>query len=620
MDTLLIHLDKNACKQCYACVRKCPVHAIKVEKNVDYPEVIHSRCIGCGNCLNVCSPGAITYQQDSDRVTDLLQSGVQVAALVAPSISAEFDDITDYRKFVEMIRALGFTYVMEASFGVDLVARKYKELFSDFKGKYYLTSNDPVVVAYIEKFHPELLDNLAPIVPPMAAAARVVHEKYGQDVQVVYIGPDIAAKMALNRFTGDAALFAAITFVELREMFSRSEIVESTREFSEFDFPLGYKGSLYPLRRGFLQAAGLTEDLLEGKVITAAGLDDMMEAVDQFSSYGNYIQRHFNLFSCEGMMMGPGMSKAGNKMLKRTLVTDYVAKRLGDFDLVGWQDDMEKYRDLDLSRIFVNDNQRLPMPPQSKVKEVLALIGKRGANDVLGCGSCGYVSCQHFAVAVAKGLAKPEMCLTYSLQNRQEYINTLKQTNQRMTQMQEALKSSEQTARNEQMLAREAKEMTSAMLQKLPSGVVIVDKGLKIIESNSSFIELLGEDAAMINDVIPGLEGADLKTLLPVNFYRLFSGVIKSGENLHNRDVHVDNLLLNVSVFTIRPHQIVGAVIRDMSSPEVQREEILHRLSEVIDQNLGMVQQIGFLLGEGASKTEKMLNSIIESYRSDKKR
>jgi hypothetical protein len=61
-----------------------------------------------------------------------------------------------------------------------------------------------------------------------------------------------------------------------------------------------------------------------------------------------------------------------------------------------------------------------------------------------------------------------------------------------------------------------------------------------------------------------------------------------------------------------------GAIIRDLYSPEVQGEEVISRVSEVIDKNLEMVQQIGFLLGEGASETEQMLNSIIESYKTKK--
>ena len=66
----------------------------------------------------------------------LLSSERKTAALIEPSIASEFDDITDYRKFVAMIRSLGFDYVHEDSFGVDLIAAEYASLFSKAEGKY----------------------------------------------------------------------------------------------------------------------------------------------------------------------------------------------------------------------------------------------------------------------------------------------------------------------------------------------------------------------------------------------------------------------------------------------------------------------------------------------------
>ena len=126
---------------------------------------------------------------------------------------------------------------------------------------------------------------------------------------------------------------------------------------------------------------------------------------------------------------------------------------------------------------------------------------------------------------------------------------------------------------------------------------------------------MLGEDATEINEIIPGLAGADLKTLLPYNIYNLFSFVLTNNENIQNRDINFHGQLLNLSVFVIRKGKIVGAIFRDMYSPEVRKEEVLKRVSEVIDKNLSLVQQIGFLLGEGASETERMLHSIIDFYK-----
>lgn len=154
----------------------------------------------------------------------------------------------------------------------------------------------------------------------------------------------------------------------------------------------------------------------------------------------------------------------------------------------------------------------------------------------------------------------------------------------------------------------------SAMLQKLPSGVVIVNENLKVIEANKTLVDLLGEETRMLNEIIPGLVDADLTKL--ISFHKFFSSVVLNGEDILNKDVHFGNRLFNVSVFTIKKNKIVGGIIRDLYAPEVRREEVIGRARAVIKENLQTVQQIAFLLGESASKTEKLLSSIIKSHAS----
>ncbi len=233
----------------------------------------------------------------------------------------------------------------------------------------------------------------------------------------------------------------------------------------------------------------------------------------------------------------------------------------------------------------------------------------------VGCGACGYASCTDFAIAIAQGLAIPEMCNNYATLNRQDHIQSLKVSNEKLARAQEALQKSERQAQKEKEVAREASEIVRRMLHKLPSMVVICDMNLKILQTNDSFISMLGEDAMEISEVVPGLAGADLKTLLPYNFYNLFTYVLTNNESITNRDLQHEDKILNVSIFVIEKDKIVGAVIRDMSAPEVQKEEVVKRLTEAINKNLSLVQQIGFIMGEGAAETERMLNSIIESYK-----
>jgi hypothetical protein len=355
--------------------------------------------------------------------------------------------------------------------------------------------------------------------------------------------------------------------------------------------------------------------MVSSRVITASGKEDVLEAIYDFDKSIDTILHHFNLFFCHGCLLGPGMEHHKEKFRRRSLVSRYAEKRIGALDKALWQKNMDKWLKLDFSRSFTPDDQRIPEPPEEAVNEVLKIIGKQNPEEELNCGACGYLSCRDFAATVAKGLAVPEMCHTFNLRNKQEYIETLRQTNKKLAETKKALKESEEIALREKDIAQSTSDMMHNMLEKLPSAVVIVDNNLKILHSNQSFINTIGEDAKAISEVIPGLTGADIKTLIPFNIYNMFSFVLKEDEPVVSKDVHFDERMLNISIFPIKKNKICGAVIRDLYSPEVQGEEVTNRVSEVIEKNLEMVQKIGFLLGEGASETEQMLNSIIESYR-----
>lgn len=606
-------INDDKCIACYACVRACPVKAIRVRSEKEKPEIIPERCIGCGSCVAACGPGAIEVRDSREELKKLLKEKDRVAALVDPSIAGEFPDITDYRKFVQMLRALGFKLVHEVAFGVDLVARAYKELFDHSRGKYYIMTNDPVSVDYVRKYRSSLLSNLAPLLPPAAATASVVRRIEGDDTGMVYISPLIASKNEIRSFVGPSRIDLAITFVELRELFKEAGIHESELEYSDFNEPLGYRGSLFPLANGIIQAAGINEELTDTKVITIEG-EGIIAGLREFQEHISSMKNHFNPFYKE-FLMGRGTSMGGKRYLRRSQLIKYVNKRIKILDIGAWESAMERFGDLDLSREFEADDQTLPLPPEKKVQQILKELDQDGESNV-GCGACGYASCTDFAVAIAQGLAIPEMCNSYATRKRQEHIQSLKISNEKLARTQEALRKSERTAQREKEAAREATEIVRRMLHKLPSMVVICDQNLKIIQTNNSFIDLLGEDAREINEVVPGLAGADLKTLLPYNFYNLFTYVLAHQESITNRDINYQDKILNVSVFVIEKEKIAGAVIRDMSAPEVQKEEVVKRLTEVIDKNLSLVQQIGFILGEGASETERMLNSIIESYKS----
>ena len=613
----LIDIDYGKCDQCYACVRNCPVKAIYVRQDDHQPVVKHNRCIGCGICVEACRPGAISYYSSVKETRELLSAPNEKVAIVSPSISAEFDDITDFRKFVKMIKSLGFTEVYDLSFGIDLVARRYKDFFDNFRGRYYLTSCDPVVVGYIEKYHPSLVNNLIPIVSPKIAMTKVIRQKHPEDTTVVYIGPDIASKTETLRYEGNATINVAITFKELRQLFKEYNIDESALDYSDFGKPYGYKGLLFPVTNGMVQAAFLDEDLLASRIFSIEGVDTMKHAIDEFEKSVKVIHRNLHIMSGTALS-GPGLSKKGKKLYKEYLVIKYAQKRLKDFDKEEWEANVKAYDEMDLSTNFTPNDQRLPQPPKEKIREALdklRAIKGREAN----CTRCGYESCNAFAIDMANGIVTAEMCATYTLRYSQKYDQTVVELQDKIDKMSIALRESEEKVMEEHESVVQTSEITSAMIEKLRAGIVIVDMRLKVVMANKTFANILGEEALEIYDIIPGLKGADLNKLLTPEICQLFSYVLEQAEPIDGRDVSFGDKLLNISIFSFKENNIAGAIVRDMGSPEVQKAEAVKRINEVINKNLEMTQQIGFLLGEGASDVERMLNSIIEFYETDNK-
>jgi two-component system NtrC family sensor kinase len=491
---MLVYTIKELCRTCYTCVRECPAKAIKIVGG--QAEVIVERCIACGNCTKVCSQGAKVFLNTTDRVYKLLESDSKVAAMVAPSFPAEFSDIDDYQKLVGMIRALGFDYVSEVSFGADLVAEKFKELISENK-EYYISSDCPSIVNYIRFYHPAMVDNLAPLVSPMVAMGRVVREKYGMNTKVVFIGPCVAKKAESNEID------EAITFVELREMFAAKGILPQTIKPSDFDPPCGGRGAIFPVTRGLLQTANINDDAITGNIIAAEGRIDFQGALKEFEA-GLIKNQHIELLCCEGCIMGPGLSKNGKQYSRRALVSDYAREKMIQLDQQEWNRNISLFSELDFSFRFRAEDHRIDQLDENDVREILISMGKKTKKDQLDCGACGYESCVEHAFAIKKGLAEIEMCLPYTIEKLHKSVKDLALSNEKLSSMRQALKQSEKLAHMGQLSAGIAHELNN------PLGVVIMYSNILLDESGQDDpvredLKLIVEQAGRCKKIVAGL-------------------------------------------------------------------------------------------------------------------
>lgn len=490
----LVYTVKNRCRVCYTCVRECPAKAIKIING--QAEVIHERCIGCGNCTKVCSQGAKMFLHTFEHIERVLDTGGHNIAIVAPSFPAEFEELTDHRQLVGMIRALGFQVVSEVSFGADLVAAEYRKILNDSPQR-YISSDCPAIVSYIERYHPHLVDNLAPIASPMVAMTRVMRKKYGNGSNVVFIGPCLAKKAESDEVDD------MITFTELRELFSRKKIMPHKVVPTDFDPPHGGKGAIFPVSRGLLQTAGINDDVFDGNIIVAEGRMDFQEAIKEFQD-GLIRSQNLELLCCEGCIMGPGMTGGGRQYARRILVNNYVQYKIDNLDESTWQAAVDEYAKLDLSAQFKSNDNRIETPTQKEIDEVLASMGKQSFKDYLNCGACGYDSCEEHAIAIVKGLAEIEMCLPYTIEKLHNSVKDLAISNEKLVTMRQALKQSEKMASMGQLSAGIAHELNN------PLGVVIMYANILLDEADSdsplySDLKLIVDQTNRCKSIVGGL-------------------------------------------------------------------------------------------------------------------
>jgi signal transduction histidine kinase/iron only hydrogenase large subunit-like protein len=487
-DIALVTTIGERCRTCFTCVRECPAKAIRIADG--QAQVLHERCIGCGNCVRVCSQDAKLVVGSLVPVGALLAGPHRVVAAVAPSFPAEFPDLSE-EEFAGLLRELGFDLVHEVGFGADLVAREVRRLMEDGTGRRWISTACPAIVTYVERYHPTLVDSLLPLVSPMEADAIALRAEYGDDVRVVFIGPCIAKKGEAARTEGLGRIDAALTFRELRDLIEARGIVLGSSAPVPLDGPRANLGAVFALSRGMAQAAGISEDLATGTVVTADGRQDFPEALREFES-GDLDAGLLDVLCCQGCIMGAGMTTSEPLFRRRARVSRYVSNRRKSNDLDEWRAAMDRLEGLELSRSFHADDRRMREPSEGEIRQIMEKLGKHTVADELNCRACGYDTCRRHAVAIYKGMAESEMCLPYLIDELRDTVDEVNRSHQELAETQDQLMHSERLASMGQLAAGIAHEVNN------PLGVVLLYAHLLAEQSEPD--SPLGRDLQLIVD------------------------------------------------------------------------------------------------------------------------
>lgn len=404
----IVYTEREKCEGHYACIRNCPAKAIRVREG--RTEVIKERCINCGTCIQICTVGAKQAESDIGLVWQLLEDSPPVIAVLSAAFPAVLLGCRT-GQIVSALKKLGFSEVMEVSFGAELVGREYARLMTEDKGVTSLSSTCPAVVSYIEIYYPQLIDNLVPVVSPMIAMGRLIKWQYNPEAKVVFIGPCVAKKAESRDEKVAGVIDAVLTFAELKEMFAARGITPETEGEEQFSGPKPNLGRLFAIPGGVLRMAGFREDTLSNDVISAYGKDHMPHILGEFAE-GNITAKLVCVWLCEGCIDGPVIDNDLSVFRRREHITNYTTSQA---DPEQTDRDIQEYANIDLSRRFTNQRVTVLTPGEEDIQRVLEQIGRVDPSHRLNDGACGYSSCRALAIAICQGLAEPTMCLPYLL-------------------------------------------------------------------------------------------------------------------------------------------------------------------------------------------------------------
>lgn len=566
-----LYTIKNNCQDCYKCVRRCPVKAIKIEDNSAM--IVPDLCIACGTCYRVCPAKAKQARNDLTRAKHLIQSGKDVYVSLAPSWITEFDNLSK-EQMIASLRRLGFRGVSETALGAEEVSANVAKLLDEtatdsaVKNHLFISTACPAVVEYINKYLPERTKNLTKLTSPLLAHCRLLKKALGKDIEIIFIGPCIAKKLEADSHPDLLSL--SLSFNDLRQWLKEENIDPKdihTSVFDKFVLAKAEEGAAYPVEGGMIETLKAYEQSKKAYLMQITGIENIKRELQNIKDTNFDRPVFIECLACEGgCINGPCTTSKKSGFEKRLEI-------LKESDFSGLAG--KRNPSVDISLDYTEENITSPQHDETEIKKILATIGKYSIEDEINCGGCGYNTCRNFAKALLDGKAEPEMCVSHMKQQAQRKAN--------------------------------------ALLRCIPSPIVIANAQLRIMEYNDKFVETFWNDEEH-TDIYnkENLHGADLRDF--INFTNLFLASLDLEQDIHREHVRFNDKLFDVVVFNIDKKQIVGGIIEDVTNMEMKKEQIAEKAKEVIHKNLATVQQIACTLGEHMAETEILLRSIAKDF------
>lgn len=386
-----LQLKKSNCKNCYKCIRNCPVKSIKFADG--QANIIPDECILCGRCFVNCPQDAKQIRDDVPRVKEMIASGKKVIASVAPSFIAEFP-LMDFAAMKSALLKLGFADAQETAIGATIVKTEYEKMIASGKHDVIISSCCHSVNALIQKYYPSVLPYLADVLSPMLAHCRVIKEE-NPGACAVFIGPCISKKEEAELY-GECDV--ALTYEELEAWMNEAGVVPAG-DSTEPDE--GKRGRFFPIKGGIIKS--MHTENTGFTYLAVDGVQNCIAAIKEIEP-GALKNCFIEMNACEGACInGPAISHHHKPLLS------------GEVKVVAFAGDDEFRVAMPIDTFknipYIGTHEKIP--GEAAIKEILAKMGKTSPEQELNCGSCGYPTCREKAIAVYQGKADLSMCLPF---------------------------------------------------------------------------------------------------------------------------------------------------------------------------------------------------------------
>ena len=553
-------LKKSNCKNCYKCIRHCPVKAIRFSGNQAH--IIGNECILCGQCFVVCPQNAKQIVDETEKVKVFIQSGDPVVVSLAPSFIANYEGV-GINAMRDALQKLGFYEVEETAIGATIVKNEYERMLKEDERDIIITSCCHSINLLIQKYFPSELEYLADVISPMQAHCMDIKKRFPK-AKTVFIGPCVAKKDEAEHYEG--IVDAVLTFEELTNWL-KEENIELKQDMDSNEES---RARFFPTTGGILKtmaqnAPGYTYMALDG-------IDNCVDALRDIES-GKIHKCFIEMSACVGSCIGgPVMEKYHRTAPIKDFIT--IANYAGNKDF-----DVLQPNNIELKKQFTYIEHRLQQPSDTEIYNVLRQMGKFKPSDELNCGSCGYNTCREKAIAICQGKAEISMCLPF--------------------------------------LKDKAESFSDTIVKNTPNGLIVLNEELDVQQINEaarnimnirSSTDVLGDLVVRIMDPRDFIEvknsGRDIrnKKVYLAEYKRYIEQSV-----VYDRDSHL----------------LIG-IMRDITDEQNEREkkesisrQTIEVADKVVDKQMRIVQEIASLLGETAAETKIALAKLKESIQNE---